>query len=202
MSKLSKKNKKYNKNQKYNKNKKKSLRRKNKNKKGGFKYVLPSEYFNPYFTNYSSNPMPNPNAVSYGHIHNNARAGPDLYQMKPMKQCGGGALPAEYYGGNSGRYFEAGSPELSTCTHAYGRNITTSNGVVMEPPHNMWAGPNLAPFPLFKDMTGGGCGCNEENCKKIPKKKTKKPKKNLNKIIQIIIHVGIIHQNSLKEKKI
>ena len=101
------------------------------------------------------NPMNNPNCF-YGHIHNNARLDP-IYFKQTHETMWWRCLPAEYYGGNSGRYFEAGS-ELSTCTHAYGRNITTSNGVVMDPPHNMWAGPNLASFPLFKDMTGGGCG--------------------------------------------
>ena len=86
---------------------------------------------------------------------NYSKTGPEYFVTQQAKQCGGGALPSEYYGGDSGRYFEAGSPELSTCTHAYGRNITSSGGVVMDPPNNMWAGPNLAPFPLFKDMTGG-----------------------------------------------
>ena len=143
-------------------------------KKGGFKTVLPMEYFNPvHNTQYRTvslvNPMNNP--VSYGQINkNHTQTGPNLFYTKPYVQLGGGALPAEYFGNNSGRYFEEGSPELNTCTHAYGRNINTSHGVVMDPPHNMWLGPNLATFPEFKDMTGGN------------RRKTKKTKKNRKKI--------------------
>ena len=93
---------------------------------------MPMRYFNPTHTNhYYTNPMVNPNAVSYG-VNNkqNTQTGPDLFPQSV--QNGGGVLPAEYFGGNSGRYFEAGSPELENCTNAYGRHITASNGVVMD----------------------------------------------------------------------
>ena len=52
--------------------------------------------------------------------------------LAPAKQNGGGVLPAEYFGGNSGRYFEEGSPELLHCETAYGRVIPRSHGVVMD----------------------------------------------------------------------
>lgn len=150
---------------------KRNKRNKNINLKGGFKIVLPGEFFNVNMeSNYRPFQLVNPmnKAVSHGYIHKDFNhTGPDLHKTEPViNSQKGGVLPAEYFGGDSGRYFEAGSPQLETCTHAYGRNITSSNGVVMNEPHNMWMGPNLATFPNFKDMTGGS------------RKKTKKNKKN------------------------
>lgn len=136
------------------KSKSRSKSKSNRRKRGGFKPVLPMRFFNPAHTNhYYQNSNGNPNAVSHGVGRNNTEAGPDLYPTGV--QSGGGALPAEYFGGNSGRYFEAGSPELVNCTNAYGRNITQSHGVVMDPPHNMWMSGNMASVPNFKDLTGG-----------------------------------------------
>jgi hypothetical protein len=154
------------------KSRSKSRSKSNRKKRGGFKAVLPMRYFNPTHTNhYYNTSMGNPNAVSHGVSNkNNTEAGPNLYPQN--MQNGGGVLPAEYFGGNSGRYFEAGSPELVNCTNAYGRNITSSHGVVMDPPHNMWMGPNMATVPDFRDLTGGGK-------KKRRNKKCKKVKKSL-----------------------
>lgn len=160
--------------------KKRKIRKRLKNKKGGYKIVLPIEYFNEQqMSKYNTVNGINHNGVSQGSIHNNRTAtGPDLHVSKGCLD-GGGALPSEYYGGNSGRYFEAGSPELSTCTHAYGRNITASSGTVMKPPHNMWMGHNIAPYPNFKDMTGGTrIKKSKRNKKNKRNKRNKKSKRN------------------------
>ena len=67
-------------------------------------------------------------------------------KSKTRKQKGGmrGAmvLPSEYFGRNSGRYFEAGSAELQTRNSAYGRNVASSRGTVIS--HNTM-GPDLGP---------------------------------------------------------
>ena len=161
-------------------NLKRNIKNRN-NIKGGFRIVLPSQFFNQASNN--GNYMPfqlvNPlnKAVSHGYIHTDFQnTGPDLNYTQLNNQTGGGALPAEYYGGNSGRYFEAGSPELESCTHAYGKNINTSHGVVMGEPNNMWLGPNLASFPNFKDMTGGKKSNNKN--RKNNKHRNNKTKKN------------------------
>ena len=69
--------------------------------------------------------------------------GPDLDIAQPVKQQGGGVLPAEYFGGNSGRYFEEGAPELVNCDTAYG-TIIRSHGVVMGGENGNGWDPNLA----------------------------------------------------------
>ena len=140
------------------KSKKRSLRRKSTRQRGG-KIVLPAQYFNPnaagnYQENMSKNGSGNV-AVSHGVVHGEV-AGPDL------NLTGGGPLPAEYYGNDSGRYFEAGAPELQPCNSPYGMMHPTSHGVVLDAPGDAtldaageWMGPNLSPYPLGRDMTGG-----------------------------------------------
>lgn len=140
------------------KSKKRSLRRKSTRQRGG-KIVLPAQHFNPnaagnYQENMSKNTSGNV-AVSHGVVHGEV-AGPDL------NLTGGGPLPAEYYGNDSGRYFEAGAPELQPCNSPYGMMHPTSHGVVLDAPGDAafdaageWMGPNLSPYPLGRDMTGG-----------------------------------------------
>ena len=69
---------------------------------------------------------------------------------------GGGVMPAEFYGGNSGRYYEAGSPELANCESAYGTVVPTSHGVVMGGENAGYMGPNLAAYPAGRNMQTGG----------------------------------------------
>lgn len=161
--------------------------RKTRKQKGG-KIVMPQRYFNDQFQNhyYSNQQLQqmgkvNPNAVSQG-THNGTThsVGPDFYPqvgLNPM--TGGGALPAEYFGGSSGRYFAEGSPELQNCTTAYGVAVPSSHGVVMGGENAGWMGPNLAPFPHFAHMTGGSR--KRRTRKRKNKKLKKKSKSNKNR---------------------
>lgn len=136
-------------------NKKNLNRRLRKNKKGGYRVTMPSEYFGGNSGKYNNSPVINPGARSHGSLSGKAlQTNINLKAQGPQK--GGAPLPIEFFGGNSGRYFEAGSPELKQCTNAYGRHIAHSHGVVMDPPHNGWMSPNLAANPEFRDLTGGG----------------------------------------------
>ena len=152
------------------KNNNKNLRRMRKNKKGGFRVSMPSEYFGNKTGHYENSPVINPGARSQGSLTGDKLQ--TLANLKPScPQKGGAVLPIEFFGGNSGRYFEAGAPELSQCSNAYGRHIANSHGVVMDPPHNQWMAPNLAANPEFRDLTGGG------KRKRTSGKKSRKPKK-------------------------
>lgn len=66
----------------------------------------------------------------------------------------GGAIvmPSEYWGNNSGRYFEPGSPQLQIGDSAYGPNIPTSHGI---PINNVSMGPELGPTHHSGLQTGG-----------------------------------------------
>lgn len=79
-------------------------------------------------------------------------------QSRNRKQSGGRvSLPAEYFGGNSGRYFEAGSPELIPASSSYGNTFASSHGVSMD---GNQMGPDMGPYPVAgSSQTGGGCGC-------------------------------------------
>jgi hypothetical protein len=136
--------------------------RKTRKQRGG-KIVMAQRYFNPNFNNHYHTQEQlqqmgnvNPHAVSHG-SHNGTpnTVGPILNPQMGLNMTGGGVLPAEYFGGNSGRYFAEGSPELQNCTTAYGVAVPTSHGVVMGGENAGWMGPNLGPFPHFADMTGG-----------------------------------------------
>merc|ERR1712166_105565 len=136
--------------------------------KGG-KTVLPMRYFTENFNkHYYENPTSHSDQSAHAHgviINGGQYSAPDLKISSP-KQQGGGALPSEYFGGNSSRYFEAGAPELLNCDSAYGRIISNSHGVVMDSPNGNWMAPNLAVFPNSPPtQTGGG------------KKKSRKQKK-------------------------
>ena len=136
--------------------------KRNRRQRGG-KIVLPMRYFSENFNkHYSENPTIANGQVATSHgipMGDRTMTGPDLHIAEPLKQNGGGVLPAEYFGGNSGRYFEEGAPELLECDTAYGRAIARSHGVVMDAPNGNWMGPNLASYPNATPLqTGGSCG--------------------------------------------
>ena len=62
--------------------------------------------------------------------------------------------PIEYYGGDSGRYFETLPP---TGTFAYGNYHPVSHGVI-DGTVNV-SGPNIGVYPGSSLQTGGHCGC-------------------------------------------
>lgn len=68
------------------------------------------------------------------------------------KQSGGRVVkPAEYYGGNSKRYYgQEPMPE----NHAYGKTNAVSFGSIS--PDMMSTGPNLGPYPNSSGMMTGG----------------------------------------------
>ena len=72
---------------------------------------------------------------------------------KKYNQKGGRVtMPAEYFGKNSGRYFDAGSPQLNIANSAYGVNRPTSRGVIIG--QNL-SGPDLGPTNHSGVQTGG-----------------------------------------------
>jgi hypothetical protein len=80
---------------------------------------------------------------------------PRKSKSRSSKMRGGRvSLPAEYYGGISGRYHDAGSADLATCANAYGRNVAVSHGVVH--PTGGIMGPNLGPSPISSFVQTGG----------------------------------------------
>jgi hypothetical protein len=87
------------------------------------------------------------------------------------KQSGGRVMkPAEFYGGNSGRYFAEGSKELVPEDSAYGKTNAVSFGST-----NLGmteTGPNLGPYPNSSGMMTGGA-----NCKKGGKRSMRKGRK-------------------------
>ena len=170
---------------------KRSKQRSNKqSKQRGGKVVLPSEYFNPnlqgnYVSQEQLNELRNGNiAVSHGITHgeNMNSVGPDLHAGIGLNNQTGGGLPIEYFGGDSGRYFDVGSPELESCTTPYGLNHPTSHGVVLDAPgdaqidaQGLWMGPQLASGPGGTGQTGGSRN------KKLRRNKSKQRNKRSNK---------------------
>ena len=82
----------------------------------------------------------------------------------PARQRGGTYKPAEYHGGNSGRY--TASP-AGLATGAYGEQAAVSQGVL----RGDVAGPNLS-WSGGNTMTGGGTG----GKRRKSSKKTRKQK--------------------------
>ena len=76
------------------------------------------------------------------------------WHPKDIMTGGADVNAGEYYGGNSQRYFPAGSNKLNVPCHAYGQCRASSFGSV----HDDWksAGPNLAPYPGSSGMMTGG----------------------------------------------
>lgn len=83
---------------------------------------------------------------------------------KSKKMRGGRVVfPSEYYGVASGRYHDAGSPNLQACTNAYGQALARSFGT-----GNLsdgFVGPNLAPSPSssFVQTAGAPKKSNKSN---------------------------------------
>ena len=76
------------------------------------------------------------------------------WHPKDIMTGGADVNAGEYYGGNSQRYFPAGSNKLKVPCHAYGQGRASSFGSV----HDDWkmSGPNLAPYPGSSGMMTGG----------------------------------------------
>ena len=156
--------------------------RKTRKQRGG-RVVLPQVFFNEGYANHYQTQdqlvrmdRVNPNAVSMGNSNGSANTvgANHVPGIGLNPQMGGGALPAEYFGGNSGRYFAEGSPELQNCNTAYGIAHPTSHGVVLPGDNAGWMGPNLAPYPNYLSMTGGS---RKRRSRSRKTKKTKKSKK-------------------------
>ena len=156
--------------------KKQNRSRNRKYQKGG-KTVLPMRYFTENFNkHYSENPSSLEGQVATSHgvsMNGQPFTGPDLRIAQPQK--GGAPQSAEFFGGNSNRYFEEGAPELTNCDGAYGKIIPRSYGVVMDSPNGGWMGPNLSSFPNSNNNQTGG---RRTKTKKNKKNKNKKNKKN------------------------
>jgi len=120
---------------------------------------LPSEYFGAESGRYFESG--NPNLGTTSHSFGNGFKGLDPHMAgnkitefqtggagmkKKSAQKGGGlSLPSEYFGADSGRYFERGNPSLGTTSHSFG------NGFKGLDPH--MAGNKITEF-----QTGGGAG--------------------------------------------
>jgi hypothetical protein len=150
-------------------------------KQRGGRVTMPGAYFDANHTAHyaSCNGSPNLQAVSQGTANGTTDSvGPNLVPNAAFGTMkGGGVLPAEYFGGNSGRYFAAGSPELQNCTHAYGVNFPSSHGVVMPGENANFMGPNLGVSPNWLDMTGGS----RRKRRSTKKSKSKKQRKTSSK---------------------
>ena len=82
--------------------------------------------------------------------------------------------PAEYYGGNSGRYFSSGSKELIPADGDYGKTRAVSFGMISD--DKTTTGPNLGPYPKSSCSMIGG-----KRSKKHMKTYKKKNRSNKNK---------------------
>ena len=84
---------------------------------------------------------------------NNNRERRNNKRNRSKNQKGGRVtMPAEYFGKNSGRYFEANAPQLQMSNSAYGANRATSRGVLIG---NNMSGPDLGPTRHSGVQTGG-----------------------------------------------
>ena len=94
-------------------------------------------------------------------------------KSRSRKQNGGAVtLPAEYFGKDSGRYFPEGSSELKIEPSAYGPNIATSRGILI---NNELSGPDLGPTSTSGMQTGGKRSRSKSRSKK--NKKVRSPKR-------------------------
>lgn len=180
---------------------KKSKSKRNLKKQRGGRVTMATAYYNPNHTAHYHSAQDlvakggvNPLAVSHGSSNGTTdTVGGNLHPYGPYgaavnsnhgnpvgNMTGGGVLPAEYFGGNSGRYFEAGSPELNNCTNAYGVAFPSSHGVVMPGDNANFMGPQLAVSPNWLDMTGGSRRRRYKKRGKKSKKKVSKKSKSKN----------------------
>lgn len=183
------------------KSRSRSKSKRNLKKQRGGRVTMSQTYYNPNQTAHYHSAQDlvakggvNQMAVSHGSSNGtNDTVGGNLYPYGPYgstvtnnngnainHMTGGGVLPAEYFGGNSGRYFEAGSPELSNCTNAYGVAFPSSHGVVMNGENANYMGPQLAVSPNWLDMTGGYRRRKYKKSKKKLAKKSKSKSKSKN----------------------
>ena len=97
-------------------------------------------------------------------------------KSRSHRQRGGRvSMPSEYFGGNSGRYFAEGSPELADGSSAYGPFYSVSQGVASH--DGQMFGPNVGPYPAASCTQTGG----KKSTKKSPKQ-VKKPTKQVKKL--------------------
>jgi hypothetical protein len=97
-------------------------------------------------------------------------------QQRQQKQRGGRvSMPLEYFGGNSGRYFAEGSPELADGSSAYGPFYSVSQGVPNA--NGQMFGPNVGPYPASSCTQTGGKKRRSQKGKKSIKKSIKKSSK-------------------------
>ena len=76
-------------------------------------------------------------------------------KQRKNQRGGVSVLPSEYLGSDSGRYFPEGSPQLNMAPSAYGPNIATSHGILINP---TLSGPDLGPTSHSGQQTGGQKG--------------------------------------------
>lgn len=140
-----------------------SQKKQYKNQAGG-RITMPSEYFGKNSGRYheQGSPILNISDSAYGKNIPTSRGtiigdnlmGPDLGPTSHSGIQTGGriTMPSEYFGKDSGRYFEQGSPELNMSDSAYGKNIPTSRGTIIG--ENLM-GPELGPTSHSGIQTGG-----------------------------------------------
>lgn len=134
-----------------------------KNQKGG-RVTMPSEYFGKNSGRYfdQGSPILNISDSAYGKNYPTSRGaiidknvmGPELGPTSHSGIQTGGriTMPSEYFGKDSGKYFEQGAPELTINDSAYGTNLPTSRGVIID--KNLM-GPDLGPTSHSGIQTGG-----------------------------------------------
>lgn len=134
------------------------------NNQDGGRVTMPSEYFGKNSGRYFETGSPELTIAdsAYGKnfptsrgilIENNV-SGPELGPTSSSGIQTGGrvTMPSEYFGNDSGRYYETGSPELNISNSAYGKNVPTSRGIIID---NNVSGPDLGPTSSSGIQTGG-----------------------------------------------
>ena len=152
------------KNNNKNNNKRRNSKQNKKNNQKGGRVVMPSEYYGIESGRYFPSGSPELQIANsaYGKNYPTSRgiliadnlSGPDLGATKNSGMQTGGrvTMPSEYYGKNSGRYFQAGSPELQIANSAYGKNYPTSRGILIA---DNLSGPDLGATRNSGMQTGG-----------------------------------------------
>ena len=108
-----------------------------------------------------------------------------MYRKRNMKGGNANVRPIEYYGGDSGRYFETPSP---SGTFAYGEYSPVSHGVINA--EGNFAGPNIGVYNVgtgvnYSQQTGGsrqkagcpGCGCGAHSKRSRSRKSNRRSQK-------------------------
>jgi len=156
-------------------------------KQKGGRVTMSSEYYGRNSGRYYSeanNMMGSPSAygktspTSHGSLIGKNLLGPNLgvYPNNTSTQTGGRmskrknklggrvAMPSEYYGRDSGRYYSEANNMMGSPS-AYGKTSPTSHGSLIG--KNL-LGPDLGVYPNNTDTQTGGkacnCGCNTNNC--------------------------------------